>query len=56
MKNCVHKYHIALQLELKNHSNTTIFQLCFVKCNSYAIKLYTYGDLVNICPHQKILS
>jgi hypothetical protein len=28
MKNHVYEDHIALQLEFKNHSNTTMLQLC----------------------------
>ncbi len=45
MINCVHRDHIALQVEFKNHSSTTMLQLHPPKCNSYA--LYKYGDLIN---------
>jgi short-subunit dehydrogenase involved in D-alanine esterification of teichoic acids len=54
MKNCVRRYHIALQLELKNHSNIIVLQLGPPKCNSYATTFYKYGDLINKIPHQKI--
>jgi hypothetical protein len=54
MRNCVHRDHTALQLELKNHSNIIVLQLCLPKCNSYATTLYKYGDLINKIPHQKI--
>jgi hypothetical protein len=40
MKNHVCKDHIALQLELKNHSSTITLQLRPPKCNSYATTLY----------------
>jgi hypothetical protein len=46
MRNHVRGEHIALQLELKNHS-TTLLQLCPLKCNSYAPTLYKYDDLIN---------
>jgi hypothetical protein len=51
MRNCVHRDHIALQLELKNHSNIIVLQLCLPKCNSYATTLYKYGDLINKISH-----
>jgi 5-methylcytosine-specific restriction endonuclease McrA len=41
MKNHVHRGHIV-QLELKNHSSTTMLQLHLPKCNSYATTLYEY--------------
>ncbi len=53
-KNHVHKGHIALQLKLKNHSNTTMLQIHPLKCNSYATTLYKYNNLINKVPCQKI--
>jgi len=53
MKNCVYGDHTTLQLEFKNHSSTTMLQLCPPKCNSYATTLYKYGDLINKSPCQK---
>jgi hypothetical protein len=47
LKNVVHENHIALQLELKNHSNTIVLQLHSPKCNSYTTTLYEYDDILN---------
>jgi len=45
MRNHVHKDHIALQIEFKNHLSTNMLQLHPPKCNSYG--LYKHGDLIN---------
>jgi hypothetical protein len=54
IKNCVCTDHIALQLELKNHSSIIVLQLYPSKHNSYATTLYKYDDLINKISHQKI--
>jgi hypothetical protein len=56
MRNRVHGNHIALQLELKNHSNIIVLQLNPPKCDSYATTLYKCDDLINKIPRQKISS
>jgi hypothetical protein len=50
MRNCVHGNHIALQLELKNHSNRTMLQPTLPKCDSYATTFYKCNDLINKIP------
>jgi len=54
MRNGVHGNHIALQLELKNHSNITMLQLNPPKCNSDATTLYKCNDWIHKIPYQKI--
>jgi hypothetical protein len=56
MRNCVCGYHIALQLEFKNHLDTILLQLHHPKCNSYATTLYKHGDLINKFSHLKKMS
>jgi hypothetical protein len=50
----VRRNHTTLKLELKNHLSTSLLQLPFSKCNSYATTLYKYNDLINKFSHQKI--